>query len=94
MRGGMTETGDWQGGAIQQRPEIDLFRLRTSRFTDARAKSWLLRDLTQMFQEQEVWGSRQVGPGVMQLGLSREHRFTNARTFWMSREKPGMGRCF
>ena len=90
----MTEGGEWEGGLVQQRPEINIFRLQTRRFTDSPAKSQLLGDLTQVFPEQEVSGSRQEGPGVMQLGLSREHPFTHAPTFWTIREKPGTGRCF
>lgn len=90
----MTEGGEWEGRVAQWRPEINIFRLQTRRFTDSPARSQLPGDLTQVFPEQEVSGSRQEGPGVMQPGLSREQPFTHARTFWTIGEKPGTGRCF
>lgn len=44
------------GNVIQQRPEINIFRLQTRRFTDSRVMSRLLGELRQMFPEREVSG--------------------------------------
>lgn len=44
------------GNVIQQRPEINISRLQTCRFTDSWARRRLLGDLRQMFPEREVSG--------------------------------------
>lgn len=66
----MTEGGIQEGMVVQQRPEINIFRLQTCRFTDSRVRSRLLGDLRQMFPDslsRRYQESRQGGTSVMQL---------------------------
>ena len=57
MRGDDRARG-WEGGVVQQRPEIDILGVRSCRFTDSQVKGRLLGDLMQIFSEQAgLWSS-------------------------------------
>ena len=69
MRGDDRARG-WEGGVVQQRPEIDILGVRSCRFTDSQAKSWLLGDLMQIFSEQEgLWSGGR--PWCLAAGTQR-----------------------